>query len=164
MTPIQVLAADYTSRFHEITRDDGSKAMVVQDGKDLPELTELCHAAHGDMLPDDERYHFIIEALDALAECEDTEGARDSIEADIYTHELTAWLASRNDRFSYCDEAAEEFGYTGKDEKTSDGKFIGTMELIALGQWCEKLEVFDSVLSSLEEIVEGMDDEEGEAV
>jgi hypothetical protein len=46
------------------------------------------------MLPDDWRYQFIEEALDAISE----DGEDAQLEPAIYTHELTGWLHSRADR------------------------------------------------------------------
>lgn len=152
---INELAADYSRRFEKAKRDDGSEYWRVKTtGEETEALTALCHTAHGDMLPDDWRYEFIVEALSALADHEDTEDARDSIEADIYTHELTSWLGSRADRDGYCDEAAEEFGVTDGNGRD----FIGTVKLLQLGQWTEKREVFESVLSSLRQQVEALEE------
>lgn len=110
-------------------------------------VQEVCMAAHrtgsaaGDfMLPDDERYSMVVKALDALAEHEDPDEARDSIEAPIYTHELTAWLASRNDRHGYVDEAAMKYGVTG-------GPVV---QQIQRGWLYEAHEVFGAVWAALE--------------
>lgn len=101
------------------------------------------------MLPDDWRYEFIVDALDAIADHEDEDEARDSIEADIYTAELTGWLHSRVDRYEYCDNAAQEFG--------ASDTLLGSLQL---GQLMEKHEVFDSVLSSLRDQLETLETED----
>jgi hypothetical protein len=131
----------------ETWKRDGVTVYLPKD--DRPDwVQELCHHAHGDMLPDDWRYEFIVTALDVIAEADDDadpdairEQFQDECEADIYTHELTSWLGSRADRAGYCDEACEGYGLEGGD----------TLQRIGLGQRAEKLEVFALVLEWLEE-------------
>lgn len=137
---VQELAADYRSRFTQSTREDGSKYWHVADGKQSDELQNLCHEAHGDMLPDDWRYSFIVEALDAIADEDDEDAARDSLEPDIYTSALTNWLGSHNSRLEYCDEAQADFGPAK------------VFELLQWGQQAERLEVFDTVLAELQKL------------
>ncbi len=109
---------------------------------DAPEwMTIVCRKAHDDarILPDDWRYGFIEEAVDALAEHEDTDEARRSLEPDIYTSDLTAWLHSLNGRVYYLDEAMTEFG-----------GFSSGFQLLAAAQMLEKDEVFHQVVAALE--------------
>jgi hypothetical protein len=147
MTTVQDLAQEMSSAFERRKRDNGDTFVALKD--DSPQwMTDVCHEAHGDMFPDDWRYSFIEDAVDALAENEDQDEARDSIEAEIYTHKLTSWLASRNDRYEYCDQALEEWG-------TDIG---GTFPLLQMGQSWEKEEVFSLVLSALEALAD--EDEE----
>lgn len=124
--------------------------------REAPEwIRELSYAGHDDgtpggQFPNDHRYEFIVEALNALANAGDgrdsLDEARDSLEADIYTADLTAWLASRVDRYGYCDEAVSEMGGEGTD----------TLERMRLGQLHEKHEVFDAVRAFLETQAEEM--------
>jgi len=121
-------------------RDNGEKYYHLQDGS--PEwMTEVCHKAHGDMFPDDWRYEFISDAVDMLAES-DIDDCQ--AEADIYTAQLTAWLASRTDRFAYCDDFASELG-------GDDGD---TLSRISGGQWMERDEVLHIVAQALESIID----------
>lgn len=136
---IESLAARYEDWFEQHTRENGEKFWSTKDGRP-EELMQLIRDAHGDMFPDDHRYEFIWHALVAISE----DGADASLEPDIYTHDLTAWLHSRADRFGYCDEALEDQG----------GTFPGTIELLQLGQSAEKDEVLASVLGSLFEILD----------
>ncbi len=139
MEPLQKLAKGYYEHFVTIRNGD---AIGLSDNR--PEiLRDICQAAHGDMFPDDYRYQYIMEAMELIAEYDVTDEARDSIEADVYTHDLTAWLASRNDRSAFVDEYSEEIGFNGQAE----------MERIAAGQWMERTEVFNIVLGELESIV-----------
>lgn len=135
------LAGEVLARFEQRTRADEHTFWCLTDGS--PDwMKDLCHDAHGDMMPDDHRYSFIVGALTVLAE-DDQDG--DSIEADCYTADLTGWLQSRTDRFAYCDQAVEE-GYG----------FTDTVTLLALGQLMEKREVFELVKASLEAQVDDL--------
>jgi hypothetical protein len=143
---IRALADAARKLFVKATRNDGSVFWKRTDS--APEWVEtLVHDAHGEMLPDDQRYAFIVEALDALSEDEDPDSVM--MEPDIYTHELTAWLNSRADRYNYCDQAMEDSGES----------FAGTIELLQLGQAAEKAEVLASVRASLEAQLEAVADE-----
>lgn len=149
---IQDAAATMRGFFHTFKRNENDRILWrTQD--DTPEwVTELCHTAHGDMLPDDWRYEFIVDALDAI-----TETDRDDTEADqadehlneyVYTSGLTAWLGSRADRYGYCDEAMAERGT----------EFTGTIELLQIGIYAEQSEVLYAVKSALADYVTGDSD------
>jgi len=111
--------------------------------EDAPsELLEVVRMAHGDMLPDNYKYEFIVEALEAIADyCGDEEDIEDLVldfEPDAYTSELLDWLGSNLERQYYVDEAVSQLGH---------GE--GIMEDIAMGQVEEKREVFYTVLNCL---------------
>lgn len=107
--------------------------------------TDLARAAHnyGKMMPDDFRYEFIESALTAIANHDDIDDARDSLEADVYTSELTRWLHSRNDRTCYVDDAIKEFGKANNLDAD-----------LAMGQLLERQEVFHQVWDYLNELNE----------
>jgi hypothetical protein len=151
MPTIQELAKDFSRRFEGATRDDGTKYRRVKDGEQTEELQALIFAAHdaGGMLPDDWRYQFIEEALDAISE----DGEDAQLEPSIYTHELTGWLHSRADRYGYCDEAIGEYGVMSGDVKPT-----GMIQLLTWGMAQEQQEVLSSVLASLEKLVEEMEE------
>lgn len=129
-------------------RDNGEKFYHLRDGS--PEwMTDVCRKAHGEMFPDDWRYQFISDAVDILAESDDWDEARDEVEADIYTSQLTAWLASRTGRYSYCDQYVEEMGADGD-----------TLARISGGQWMERCEVFGLVAEALGDIGDSQEDDE----
>jgi hypothetical protein len=73
---------------------------------------DLYFEAHQDMLPDDWRYKMIHDSLIALGEVEEGYDVMEALDSHIpiYTHELMAWMGSRNDRYSYVDQAIEDFG------------------------------------------------------
>jgi hypothetical protein len=102
------------------------------------------------MMPDDWKYEFIQDALNALEDADDW----DEVEPDIdslypYTADRLKWLASHLDRPGYCDEAMGEMG----------GEFGSTVNLIGLGMYWELREVFGLVRQALEERVEEMEEE-----
>ena len=139
---VQELAREARAAFSKKTRDDGSEFWT--HGLEAPEwVDELTMAAHGTgpggMLPDDYRYSFIVEALDALEEAEDADEARDGYEFEPYHSRLSDWLGSHGHRFSYCDEWADEMGYPED-----------TYHRLAGGHLHERLEVRDLVRASLE--------------
>lgn len=102
-------------------------------------ITQLVRDAHADYAPDDYRYEYIVDALELLSESEDPDEAREALEADIYTSDLTEWLASNISRVGYLSEVLEEF------PDTDDG-----FDLLSRAQYQERSEIFDSVLDSLE--------------
>ena len=151
-TTIQRLAAAAAGyfRYSGDTPSDNTRPNIYTLSDGAPDwVHELVYQAHGDMMPDDYRYRFIACALEALTECADVDDARDYNEPSIYNGELLSWLSSHLSRYSYVDQAVEDFGYPGD-----------LMTAIMRGQLEEMYEVFDSVLSYLEQRAEEDDDEE----
>jgi hypothetical protein len=134
---LKTLAESYRKYFTQSKRIEGKKFWRTIDGAP-PELMLLVQTAHADMLPDDWRYRFIVEALDVIAE----DGEDATAEPDIYTAKLTAWLASNVSRVGYCDEV--EYSYKQQ---------LPFFELLQLGQQLERQEVLDSVMASLQSIL-----------
>lgn len=148
-TSLQTLAADVRKFFTTIKRGEESIVTLTDDAPEW--VRQLAMDAHGDMMPDDHRYAFIVEALDALVDADDPDEV--TLASDIYTHDLLKWLASNLQRPGYCDEAFEEYG----------DDFRDTVSLIGMGQLREKEEVLDSVRSSLEaQLDDSAEDEETE--
>lgn len=138
MDTIQSKATAALEWFERKQRGD-ERIWVTKDGK--PEwVVDMCREAHdaGDMFPDDLRYEYIEEALCALSEAGEADDIE--IEADIYTHDLTAWLHSRADRPGYCDMAQEE-GLIPED--------AGMWQRLGAGQYMEKREVLDALIGFL---------------
>src|SRR5262249_43783991 len=144
----QTLAAEANAY---LKRDTARDILLPADG--APDwFAELCHHAHGSMMPDDWRYEFI---QDALAALEDGAG-HDGIDLDaLYpdTADRLDWVASNLERPGYCDEAAEEAGGPPGD----------ILALVAWGMDRELREVFDLVRCRLEEIADEQDDEDADA-
>ncbi|NJO48174.1 MAG: hypothetical protein HC840_00500 [Leptolyngbyaceae cyanobacterium RM2_2_4] len=138
---IQDLANEVLKAMTHGTRDNGDKFKALRD--ESPDwMQDLCQDAHARMLPDDHKYEFIFEALNALSDYDSEDDARDSIEADIYTSDLTAWLSSSNTRMEYVNEGVREFGI--------DADNFDLSSALQVGQLTEKREVFESVLNSLQ--------------
>lgn len=146
MTTLATLARQMSEQFHVAKRTDGSDYVCLRDGH--PEwMTDVVHAAHGDMLPDDWRYRMISDAVSAIAETGDDASMDDLVEAadngvSIYTHQLTDWLGSRADRIGYCDAAMEEMGGCSDITKA-----------MQMGQYREREEVFSLTLDALAALV-----------
>ena len=141
---VQELAKLARCAFSLETRPDGSEYWTAN--RCAPDwIGELVRTAHGDMLPEDYRYKFIVHALDELEEAEDLDEAGHQWDFEPYLSRLADWLGSHNHRFSYCDDWAEEMG------QPED-----TYHRLAGGHLQERLEVLHSVRASLEEQLQVM--------
>jgi len=100
---LQSLAEEMLRAIETATRQcNGESFLRLKE--DAPAwMTAVCRFAHDDanLLPDDWRYVFIEDAVIALADYKEAEEARDSLEPDVYTRCLTAWLHSSNFRVNY---------------------------------------------------------------
>lgn len=131
---LETLAVGQVRSWFELREGTDTRPAFYAAKDDAPEVASgLVRAVHLDMLPDDYKYRFLIDALDRLEELSADE-ARDDIEPDIYTHDLAAWFCSNTQRPGYCDEAVSE-GLVG-----GDGTVLDT---ISAGQLMERREVFD---------------------
>ncbi|HLJ95418.1 MAG TPA: hypothetical protein VKU02_19735 [Gemmataceae bacterium] len=146
MTPtLQTLAEQMSAAFETGTRPATGETFSKLKA-DAPQwMTTVCREAHDDarLLPDDWRYSFIEQAVDALANHDDADDARCSLEPDIYTADLTAWLHSSNSRVYYLGEAMESYG-----------SFRDGFQLLAAAQILEKEEVFQQVVTALQDQLE----------
>lgn len=149
MKTIQELAQEYLQFFETKNGENGILTYTWKDGSPQ-ELKDLIREAHGDMMPEDYKYAWVVDSLQIIADDRDEE----SIEADIYNRDLLNWLSSHLDRPGYCDQYAEEFGV--------DSNNFSIINVISGGQYMEKMEVYRSVLNSLEEILEEMEDDDEE--
>lgn len=136
-------------------REDGELYVRTKEG--APEwVRELVWHAHGDMLPDDYRYRWTSDALDAIAEWmagweedpSDSDADFDDGAVDVYTAGRLAWLGSNLNRTSYVDEARDELG-----------PFPGVVEEIGAGMYLEAREVFALVVDALRSELERRDEE-----
>lgn len=137
---VRILAGEALAYFEHRRRHDGTEYWAVEKG--APEwVYTLVWKAHGEIFPEDFRYLFIIEALEALAE--NPEGAGDFLEPDVYTSELIKWLdAHPGYRARLVDEAVNEFGWES------------LFKALQAGQLMEKEEVLGIVRAFLEKRAE----------
>ena len=114
-TQLNQKISSYINMFETKTRDNGNKYVILKD-KAKEELKNAIHNANGDRLPNDFIYStfldllqtldgFTIENPDYLDEIENE--VIDS-NIDIYTKDLTAWLASDINNVYYLTEAIQE--------------------------------------------------------
>lgn len=146
---LTALAGQFAAAFESFTRDATGPEKHFYRLKDGSPawMTEVCHAAHGDMMPDDYRYEMIQDAALAIAEADEGDDLderghefADSVPS-VYHSARAAWLASHLTRFSYCDEAAEELDIDKMDMS----------DRIAAGWYREAEEVYGLVLQGLRE-------------
>lgn len=108
-------------------------------------VLEMVHKAHGDILPEDYKYLYVVEALDALEEGRNPE--EPELEPDIYTGELLKWIGSGIERPFYVDEAVGMYGHSDQ----------GIVSDIAMGQLYEMEEIFRIVVDALQERLEAIE-------
>jgi len=150
ITTEQELAAEASSCFETAKRTQSGKTFY-KTKDDTPQWVEdMIRDAHGDMLPDDHKYEFVVEALDHISERDNPD--EPELEPDIYYHELKDWLSSSNERSVYVDEAVADFGHS-KDGIDGD---------IAMGNLREKEEVYWAVLQAVRDELESMEEEDEE--
>lgn len=116
-------------------------------------LYDLVHTAHENMLPDDYKWQYVSDTLDALSEGQDPEDGWTEIEADVYNADLLKWLQSGGERTGFVDEAIREFGFNQES---------GIMGAIMMGQVQEKQQVWKAVVSGLQERLDAIEAEEPE--
>ncbi len=144
---VQRLASEASSH---LGRDPARDILLPADG--CPQwFTDLCHAAHAGMMPDDGRHEPIRDALGAIGDGAD-EDRLDLGGLYPYTADRPGWLASHLDRPGYCDGAAGDYGQP----------FAETPPFIAAGVQRELEEVYQLVRGRLEEQSEAQADDEAE--
>jgi hypothetical protein len=146
-------------REHAEAAGGGRHAHVKEGSPDW--VTDLVREAHGDMMPDNWRYDAIVNALERISDS-DAETERDledldheycDAQVDVYTSARHEWLASSLSRSGYCDDAVSE-GLVGPDTDLTDR--------IGIGQYMEAREVWGSVVRSLVDHQEAVDEDEDE--
>jgi len=142
---LRILAGDALSYFEYRRRPEcpvGTGYWALEEGAPAW-LKELVWAAHdnGRLLPEDARYLFVIEALEAIAD--DPEEPESLLEPETYTRQLLRWLeAAPSYRMELVDAAVRESGW--------DGLFAA----LQAGQLKEKEEVLYRVRAFLEQRIE----------
>jgi hypothetical protein len=143
LTDVQKKAINALKWFETKNRDSGESFYSLKDSAPQ-ELKDMIRAAHDKMLPDDYKYAYVVDALEAVEAYEDIDNIESEIEADVYNSDLLKWLSSNLTRAEYVDEYVEEFGISGL-------KDFDLYKIISGGQYLERVEVFNVVRSFLEE-------------
>ena len=137
MRTLQQAAGDYLGYF-ELRATENGLAWRPRDGAP-PELKRIIRSAHGDFMPDDHRYRFIVEALKVLAECDDPGCAAAAVDRDPAV--LTGWLHSKITRLQYMTIAMTQAAPRD------------SLELLCAAQQIERNEVFEAVLGELRSLL-----------
>ena len=140
-TDIQKKATEFLTWFECKTRDNGEKFLTMKDGH--PEIVQdLVRKAHCGMLPDDYKYDYVVDALEAILAYDNPDDITSEMEPDAYNSELLKWLGSNMERAGYVEEAIKEFGVSAHE--------FDLFRAIGMGQYSEKCEVFNIVRNFLE--------------
>lgn len=152
MTKMETEEITYSTLAEMFTSQQRGDDRITVLADDAPEWAgDFVREAHGtDILPDDYRYRWIVDALDTLWEAQRL-GNLDDVDdiatewadqTDVYTHDLLTWLSSNLSRVGYVDQAQE------------DGLLEGDADLISrisVGQYLERLEIFHNVVRAAEQ-------------
>lgn len=111
MNTFQTAAKAFSDSFKTFTRHDGSRYVsLVEDAPGW--MREAVYEVHQDRGPNDWVYEHCSYLVERIAECDraldvDSCEIADAL-VDVYTTNLTAWLASHPDNVALCDEAVSE--------------------------------------------------------
>ncbi len=105
-------------------------------------VKDMVYTAHEDMMPNDYKYQYVVDTLDALSEGQDPDDGLSDIEADVYNYDLLKWVQSHGERVGFVDEVVSELGHHPD---------LGMIGDLMMGQVQEKQQVWQSVVSSLRE-------------
>ena len=132
MDNLQLTAKTAQSYFERNPHDNWATKL------DAPEwVKNMVRSAHGDFMPDDYRYNWIYNALDAFQN-DTPDVAIDCLEPEPYYNQRASWLASNVNRAQYVNEIIE-MGCESDD----------VMDMIGYGQLQEMRETYESVHSSI---------------
>jgi len=120
--------------FETAKRSDGSEFVRLQ-AEAPKDLRDLVYEAHerGQIMPDDWRYAFIVDAFTLLSENSDPDSVQ--VEPSVYNTELIDWLGSHRQRPGYVDEACEELGAEAPSDVISRimaGQILEREEILAI--------------------------------
>ena len=137
---VQSLASVARDSFTTTTGDDGS-VRVRLDLATAPEwVRDLVCQAHGGMFPDDYKYRFALDALNAFNAFGLADPDAAHVEADTDPGDLTAWADSHSDRAEYCDTYMH----------LTKSRYTDLAQVLRCGQYTERAEVLEIVRRALE--------------
>ena len=164
-TTIHAAATAALEHFHTKKRDSGTSYIATDKLGGPPTwVQDMCHEAHGGMLPDDYKYRMIRDTLQHIVE-EDEGEPEDTFrdlayewadsDTEIYNAALTEWLGSNLGRSGYVDEEMEEAGAVWPEG--------GVFALLQAGYGAECREVYGLVIDYLDGILDEEVDESAAA-
>lgn len=137
---------EFSAAFERRTRDNGDSFVCLRDDA-LEWMRDVCFDAHEGM-PEDWRYFFIRDAVEALEESEaesadDAPGAEEYLPETFMTRDALRWLSESNCATDAVDAYAEECGVSLADSGGIVRLILGAM------QW-ERIQVLNLVANSIE--------------
>ena len=141
---IQDAAAALYAALETGARADGATYFFLKSSS--PDWTiNAARAAHGDMFPDDYKYSVIHDAAEWLSDENNDPDDTDefSNDVDVYSSDLLKWLSSHRSRVAMVEEAIGELGWPGSIDQAC-----------MMGQVAERRDIIESLVNSLEAIVE----------
>lgn len=115
---IASVAQKYLDQFEQKTRDNGESFWMLRISDD-DAFRQAIYEIHDGRLPNDGVYYRVVNALEVLTDLDDDATEDDAterlhaIESDIYTYDLTAWLARDIRYVEYLERAVSEYYYRG---------------------------------------------------
>lgn len=151
---LQELAKEALKHYQQSTANRGGRSVTIwSHKKDAPEwIVDMTREAHGDMLPDDWKFKFVVEALDTISEAQEgtEEDALHEWEPDVYSYTLLQWVSSNLERMEYVNEVVQEYGWSD----------LGLAGALMEGQKEEFEEVGYIVLEKLRERLDELEGDE----
>jgi len=139
---IKKIAQEIYDNMVSSTRENGSKYYHLKETTQWQ--TDIIHKAHGESMPSDFIYDVIRDVLGIIVYTENEEDFQEaideSLEADIYTSDLTAWLHDNNSNVYYLTEAMVEYG-----------SFEDGFQFLSMAQLIHKREIAYALIEALEE-------------
>ena len=131
------------------TRDNGDKYCILKN--DIEWQREIIRESHLNRFPSDDVYDRINTILSIICELADDATDDDireavySIEADIYTNDLTKWLNNNNNNVYYLDDAIAS-------ACSKDG-----FQLLAFAQSTYIQEIGHALINAIQEYIDGLE-------
>ena len=127
--------AEETSKYFEYKKRHDTDDSITCCKSETPAwVREMVYEAHDGLLPDDYKYEYIRDAVEAIA---DSGLDEPEFQTDAYTYDLINWMNSHHYRRGYCDDAIK------------DGMADSIDSSCAYGQYQERQEVYNVVLDCL---------------
>lgn len=151
---MQNIIKETLSQFMKMKRGEDTIVVLKDDAPEV--LRESVMQAHGDRMPSDWIHAIYYQILDEMSEnnydCKSTDDIEENRPeiidglVDIYTADLTAWLASHIDNVQYLTDAVQNC-----DHEEANG-----IEVLTMAQYDAISEIYSEVASYIEDATERM--------